>query len=125
MTNARSAWRTGVILLLAVAMQACAVDRTVRMTPPAAERKLEAGDEVVITLHDGRRFKAVVAQVTSTELVTRKNRYAWADVRHVSREELDVGGTIGANVVLYVVVSLVAALVFVEALEDGFRDGND
>lgn len=110
--------RSVVVLLAVLAMQGCAVQRLSSVPPSVAQTRLQAGDPIVIELKNGQRYKAVVASVDQTTLVTRARSYAWADIAHVTVTEVNVVSTVAGYAILAAVISGVAYVIAADTFED-------
>ena len=87
-------FRNVVAGVLCASLTACAVHRSKPVALEDAPAQLSAGDRITVRLKTGRTFKAIVKEVTASELVTKRNRYAWSKIRSVSLEEADAGATL-------------------------------
>jgi hypothetical protein len=103
--GSKRAYRLAVVAALTVAMQACAVHHVSRFAPATAENRLVAGDEVIVALKTGKKYKAVVVSMDDTELVTEGGRYPWKDVDHITIKKVDWVGTTFEYVALHLVVA--------------------
>lgn len=111
--------KRGVVLLLAaVAMQACAVQKLSSLPPSVAETRLQAGNQIVIELKNGQRYKAVVASVDHTALATKARSYAWADIDHITVTEVNVVSTVAGYAVVAALISGVAYVIAADTFED-------
>lgn len=110
--------QAGVLLLAVVAMQACAVQRLASLPPSAAAERLGPGDPIVVELKNGKRYRAVVASVTDTALVTRVRSYAWEDIAHVEVQEVNAVSTVAGYSLLAAIIAGVAYVVVSDTFED-------
>lgn len=92
--------RVVAVALLYLALQACAVQRSVALSPATAERHLSIGDEVVVVLKTGKIYRAIVVEVTDAALVSEHRRYTWDEIKYITHKEeepvLSILATIGA-----------------------------
>ena len=116
-----SIFRLFVAILACLSLVACG--SPVRYRATDAQATLKPGDEVVIVLKSGPRYRGKVAQITDTQLITQRSKYAWADIQHVTREELDAGKTAATSVGVSVLLLAVAVWFMKHVLLDGL-EGN-
>ena len=116
--SGKQTYRLAVVTLLAITTQACTVRHVHKITPAAAEQRLEVGDEIIVSLKTGKRYKAVVVSMDDTQLVTKTGRYVWKDIDHITFKEVDVVGTAFGYILLHVVVAGAAYLFLADTFED-------
>lgn len=104
--------------LFAVTIQACTAHHATRIYPAAAESRLETGDEVIVALKTGKRYKVVVVSLDDRQLVTKAGRYALEDIDHFTLKEVDTVGTTFGFVLLHAVVAGAAYLFVADTFED-------
>lgn len=111
-------FRLIIVAAVCVAMQGCAAHRTVKLSPAAAEKRMSVGENVVVALKNGKRYRAVIVEMTDTQLITRNSRYAWADISYVSHLEYDAPRSFFATVGGIYLVNAIGALLFILILEN-------
>ena len=114
-------FRVLVVVLACWSLLACT--GPVRYRSDDAQSRLQPGDEVVISLKSGKKYRAEVVQVTDAMLVTKRASYAWSDIRSVTREEVDAGKTAGRAVGVTLLLLAAAVWFMTEVLLGGLEGG--
>lgn len=109
-----------VIALVIIALQGCVAYRTARISPRAAQSHLEVGEQVIVVLKSGKKYRAVIKAITNTELVTRNGRYAWTEVSYLAHEEYDAARSTLKTVGAGLAVGIVSMLLFALIIEDAY-----
>lgn len=114
-----STFRLFVAALTCLSLVACG--SPVRYRATDAQATLQPGDEVVIVLKSGPRYRGKIAQITDTKLITERSKYAWAEIQYVTREELDAGKTAATSVGVTVLLVAVAVWFMKYVIIDGLE----